>query len=192
MSYINDHIFIKALKKGEEKAYMFLLEKYHRRLHAYAFSLIGDHVASQDVVQNVFFKVWRFRESLDSNRSIKSFLFKSVYNEFLNTLQKNKSTMSLQYKYVESLYEVVQNSNDAAFEVMIEVVNQEIQNLPPKCKRVFELSKKEGLTNAEISEFLGISIKTVEAQITKSFTLLRKRLGDTYKTILFFVLSDNR
>ncbi len=192
MEFKNDYALIKALKKGEEKAYIFLLEKYHRRLHAYALSLIGNPVVAKDIVQNVFLKTWRFRKKLNSDCSIKSFLFKSTYNEFLNTYQKKKSTMLLQYKYIESLYEVAEGSNESVLEIMIEIVNQEIENLPPKCKRVFMLSKKEGLTNAEISEFLNVSIKTVEAQITKSFSLLREKLGDKYKTILFLVFTRDK
>ncbi len=192
MSFKNDYTLIKALKKGEEKAYIFLLEKYHKRLHAFAFSLIGDHIVAKDIVQNVFLKTWQFRKNLNSSCSIKSFLFKSIYNEFLNTYKKNKSTMLLQYKYLESLYEVAEGSNDSTIEDMIEIVNREIQNLPPKCKEVFMLSKKEGLTNAEISEFLNISIKTVEAHITKSFSLLRKKLGHTNFTIMFLAFISEK
>lgn len=147
---------------------------------------------AQDIVQNVFLKTWRFREKLNSNYSIKSFLFKSIYNEFINTYQKNKSTMVLQYKYIESLYEVAEGSDDSVLEVMIEIVNKEIQSLPPKCRQVFELSKKEGLTNAEIAEYLNVSIKTVEAQITRSFSLLREKLGDKYEAILFFVFINKQ
>lgn len=192
MKFKDDYVLTQALKKGEEKAYMFLLEKYHRRLHAYALSLANNHVMAQDIVQNVFLKTWRFREKLNSDYSIKSFLFKSVYNEFINTYQKNKSTMLLQYKYIESLYEVAEGSDESVLEIMIEIVNKEIQNLPPKCRQVFELSKKEGLTNAEIAEYLNVSIKTVEAQITKSFSLLREKLGDKYEAILFFVFINKQ
>ena len=64
-------------------------------------------------------------------------------------------------------------------------MNTEINNLPPKCQKVFILSKKEGLTNIEISEHLNISIKTVEAQITKAFGILRERLGKKYDMLLF-------
>ncbi|WP_109097566.1 RNA polymerase sigma factor [Aquimarina sp. AU58] len=192
MKFKDDYVLTQALKKGEEKAYMFLLEKYHRRLHAYALSLANNHVMAQDIVQNVFLKTWRFREKLNSDYSIKSFLFKSVYNEFINTYQKNKSTMLLQYKYIESLYEVAEGSDESVLEMMTEIVNKEIQSLPPKCRQVFELSKKEGLTNSEIAEYLNISIKTVEAQITKSFSLLREKLGDKYEAILFFVFINKQ
>ncbi len=192
MEFQDDFTLIESLKKGEEKAYVFLLEKYYRRLHAYALSLIGDHVMAQDIVQNVFIKTWRFRKKLNSKYTIKSFLFRSTYNEFLNTYRKNKSTMLLQYKYIESLYEVVENNDESTMEIMIETVNKEIQNLPSKCQKVFTLSKKEGLTNTEISEFLNVPVKTVESQITKSFALLREKLKDKFGAILFFILTKEK
>ncbi|CAN0596932.1 unnamed protein product, partial [Laminaria digitata] len=70
---------------------------------------------------------------------------------------------------------------------IIERIGKEVQNLPPKCREVFILSRKDGLTNVEISDYLNISIKTVEAQITKAFSVLRNKLGDKYDTILFLV-----
>jgi RNA polymerase sigma-70 factor (ECF subfamily) len=70
---------------------------------------------------------------------------------------------------------------------VINVVNKEIQNLPPKCKEVFILSKKEGLTNIEIAEHLDVSIKTVEAQITKAFSILRSSLEKKIKSFLFLL-----
>ena len=93
--------------------------------------------------------------------------------------------MLLQQKYIESLGEVVEETDENIMERMITIVNTEINNLPPKCQKVFILSKKEGLTNIEISEHLNISIKTVEAQITKAFGILRERLGKKYDMLLF-------
>lgn len=76
---------------------------------------------------------------------------------------------------------------------MIEIVNNEIQKLPPKCQKVFILSKKEGLTNNEIADYLNISIKTVEAQITKAFVILKNKLGEKYAHIMLLIFgsSDN-
>ncbi len=68
----------------------------------------------------------------------------------------------------------------------------EIQNLPPKCKQTFLLSKQEGLTNVEIAEYLNVSIKSVEAHITKVFSILRKSIGDKMHGILFLLFGVNR
>lgn len=187
MDFDNNAILIQNLINGNEKAYMFLLDTYHRRLNAYALTLVSDQAQAKDIVQNVFLKTWKSRKKLKTQFSIQSFLYKSVYNEFINSYQKNKAMMLLQKKYLESLGEVVEETDTNLLEQMITVVNNEIQNLPPKCQKVFILSKKEGLTNIEISEYLNVSIKTVEAQITKAFSILRERLGKKYEMILLLV-----
>lgn len=187
MDLTDNTVLVELLKKGEEKAYLYLLKTYHRRLNAYALSLVGDHAMAQDIVQNVFLKTWKFRHRLDGQYSIQSFLYKSVYNEFINDYQKNRAMMLLQKKYLESLGEIVEETEEGSLEKMIAVVDKEIGKLPPKCKTVFILSKKEGLTNHEISEHLCVSVKTVEAQITKAFNILRGKLGEKYKTVFMFI-----
>ena len=185
MSFDDNATLIENLQIGNEKAYMFLLDTYHKRLYAYALSLVHESAMAEDIVQNVFLKTWKSRKKLDKQFAIKSFLYKAVYNEFINSYQKQKAMMLLQQKYVESLGEVVEETDDNIIERMIPIVNEEIKKLPPKCQKVFILSKKEGLTNVEISDHLNVSIKTVEAQITKAFTILRKSLGKKYEMIFF-------
>ncbi|AXT62741.1 RNA polymerase sigma-70 factor [Aquimarina sp. AD10] len=187
--FSDNAILVDSLKKGEEKAYIFLLDTYHRKLYAYALTLIDDPVIAEDIVQNVFLNTWQYRKKLNAKYVIKSFLYKSVYNQFINTYTKNKATMLLQMKYYEVMYEEVEKTDEKSLERIITLVSKEIEKLPPKCKEVFSLSKKEGLTNAEISEYLNISIKTVEAQITKAFTTLRKKLGNKIKVSLFLLFS---
>ena len=181
---------IGKLISGEEKAYIFLLEKYHRQLNAYAVTLTHDQSSAQDIVQNVFLKTWKSRKKLNPEFSIRNFLYKCVYNEFLNTYQKNKAVVLLNKKYIEYSHEVAVEMDDNMMSRMMEIVNREIKNLPPKCQRVFILSKKEGLSNSEIAEYLDVSIKTVEAQITKAFRILKNELGNKYKTILLVIFHE--
>ncbi len=107
MSFEESVAFIELLKKGDEKAYLKLVDKYYKSLQTYANSLVGDYAMSQDIVQNVFLKCWQFRKRLSTDYPIKHFLQKSVYNEFINTYQKNKSMMLLQLKYIASLDKVM-------------------------------------------------------------------------------------
>lgn len=181
---------IEKLISGEEKAYMILLDKYHRQLNAYAVTLTHEQSLAQDIVQNVFLKTWKSRKKLNPEFSIRNFLYKCVYNEFLNSYQKNKTVVLLNKKYIEYSHEVAVEMDDNMMAKMIEIVNKEIKELPPKCQKVFILSKKEGLTNSEIAEYLNVSIKTVEAQITKAFRILKNELGDKYKTILIIIFTD--
>ena len=187
MDFSDNLVLVRQLKNGQEKAYIYLLDRYHTRLCAYALSLTNDQGQAEDIVQNVFMKTWRFRKKLDTYYSVQSFLYKSTYNEFLSSYRKDKAVTLLEQKYMESLYQVVEDADDVAITKMITLVRSEVQQLPPKCKQVFSLSKEDGLTNVEIAECLNISIKTVESQITKAFKILREKLGDKYEMILFFI-----
>lgn len=187
MKNIANSELIKSLKQGEEKAFMHLLDKFHKRLYAYAMTLVEDHALAEDILQNVFLKTWQFRKKLNVEFSIQSFLYRSIYNEFINTYKKDKSVMLLQMKYYESLAEVVENTDDKTIEKMIDMVTKEIEKLPPKCRQIFSMSKKEGLSNIEIARYLKITPKAVEKQITKAFKILRVSLKDRYETILFLV-----
>jgi len=189
MDFNDNAIIVESLINGEEKAYEFLLNKFHRKLNAYALTLVNDHSMAQDIVQNVFLKTWKSRNKLNPDFSIQSFLYKSVYNEFINSYQQNKAMMLLHQKYVESIQHVVETTDDNSIERMLTIINREIQNLPPKCQKVFILSKKEGLTNIEIAEYLDVSIKTVEAQISKAFKILKKNLKEKYEVMLFLLFS---
>ncbi len=188
VNYNDQTTLILHLKKGEENAFIYLVETYSNRLYGYALSLSHDKVIAQDVLQNVFLRIWEKRKTIDINTSFQNYLYKSVYNEFLNIYKKQKSTMLLEQKYFESLERITLGYNDISLKKAIEKITIEIQNLPPKCREVFVLSRKDGLTNIEISDYLNVSIKTVEAHITKAFSELRKKLGDNLESFLFLLL----
>ncbi|MFH6998870.1 RNA polymerase sigma factor [Flavobacterium sp. FlaQc-57] len=186
--YNDNDILIESLKNGDEKAYTYLIDTYHHKLCVYANSLVKNVYSAEDIVQNVFIKVWEQRTRLKTNHAIKSFLYKLVYNEFIDLYRKNQSLFSLEKSYYDALNSIVLEDDSESFQRVINVVNKEIQNLPPKCKEVFILSKKEGLTNIEIAEHLDVSIKAVEAQITKAFSILRSSLDEKIKSFLFLLL----
>lgn len=190
--YSDNDILIESLKNGDEKAYNYLIDTYHHNLCVYANSLVKNIYSAEDIVQNVFIKVWEQRTRLKTNHAIKSFLYKLVYNEFIDLYRKNQSLFSLEKSYYDALNSIVLEDDSESLQRVINVVNKEIQNLPPKCKEVFILSKKEGLTNIEIAEHLDVSIKTVEAQITKAFSILRSSLDEKIKNFLFLLFSKKK
>ena len=178
---------VERLRNGEEDAFIELVDLYDRRLFGYALTLTNDHAWAQDVLQNVFLRTYEKRKKLHISSSLRNYLFRSVYNEFINQYKKNRSTMVLEQKYFEALDKAVQSHTDTAWETIMIRVTQEIENLPPRCREVFLLSRKDGLTNLEISEYLKVSLKTVEAHLTKAFGTLRKKLGTEYRTFLLVV-----
>ena len=187
--YQDENNLIKELKKGTSSAYLFLVKTYHHKLCVYVYSLTNDTELSEDIVQNVFTKIWSKRKRLKDNFSIKNYLYKSVYNEFIDQYRKKKKVIALEKKHIDALITIVED--DSKVINLVNLVKKEIENLPPKCKQTFLLSKQDGLTNIEIAEYLNISTKTVEAHITKAFSFLRKSLGPKANTILFMLFGPN-
>ena len=169
--------FVLLLKKGDESAFTELVNKYNRRLFAYAIALSGDYSLAKDIVQDVFIKTYEYRKRLDPQFSINGFLYRSVYNQFINKYHKNKSLLKVHDEYVRFLNQVIDDTSDSEFEKMLKIVNDSIKKLPKRCQEVFVLSKKQGYTNLEISEVLDISIKTVEAHITIAFKSIRANVS---------------
>ncbi|WP_282163150.1 RNA polymerase sigma factor [Ulvibacterium marinum] len=188
MTYDNEKTLLEDLKNGEERAFIFLVDRFNQRLFGYALTLTNDYGMAEDIIQNVFFATWKKRKSLFIQSSLQNYLLKSVYNEFVTQYKKHRSTMVLESKYFEGLEKVTQGYDEVSLEKALQLIKVEIQNLPPKCREVFLLSRQEGLTNLEIAEYLNISIKTVEAQITKSFKIIRKNVGGKIKTVLLLLL----
>ena len=159
----------------------------HKKLYLYAFSFTRHDELSKDIVQNVLINFWKQRERIDNNLKLKSYLYKAVYNQFIDHYRKNKKKTTLEQLHHRYLQTIVLDMDDTSQERLIAIVKKEIGLLPPKCKQTFLLSKKEGLSNIEIAEYMDVSIKSVEAHITKAFRLLRRRLGDSVELILFIM-----
>lgn len=185
MDYENNNILIDDIRNGKESAYVYLLEHYHKRLFSYALTLSNDQAMAQDIVQNVFLKTWEKKDKLIITTSLINYLFKSIYNEFINQYKKNRSHILIEQKYYQTLEKVITENDSNFTEKAMKLINDEIENLPPKCKQIFVLSRKEGLTNIEIADHLEISIKAVEAQITKAFSILRSKLKSKILNLLF-------
>jgi RNA polymerase sigma-70 factor (ECF subfamily) len=192
LTFKNDIQLIATLKKGESIGYSFLVDTYHHKLCVYAYGLTNDHDLAEDIVQNVFISLWKRRLKLKDDFSVKNYLYKSVYNEFIDQYRKNKSVIALEKKYIDALSSIVEEEDENSLEKLILTVKQEIEKLPPKCQQVFLLSKEEGLTNIEIAEYLNVSIKSVEAHITKAFSILRKTVGEKMNGILFLLFGMSK
>lgn len=175
----NEEVLIINLKKGKTFAYNYLVDYYGPILFAFALSKCRDEFIAADIVQNVFLKLWKGRQQIVIKKSLKSYLYKMTQNEFVKHIDKNKTRSTVEKYYAEAINEYMVDFDEESLKNITVNVHQEISKLPGKCREVFMLSRKEGLTNLEIAAYLKISVKTVEGHITKAFNLLKKRLKDT-------------
>lgn len=177
-----------ALKSGKSKAYDFLIDLYYTKLCAYAHMLTRNQSLAEDIVQDVFVKLWSNRKHVNIQSSLKAYLYKSVYNEFVNQNKRKGQLIYLEKKHLEALSYVIDFEHED-FDILLKLLQDEIELLPKKCKQIFKLNKQEGLTHSEIANFLGISTKTVEGHMTKAFKTLNKRLGKTAVHFVFMLLN---
>lgn len=181
---------ILKIQKDDENAFSELVNQYNSVMFGYALSLTKDYEQAQDIMQNVFLNVWVKRNKLSPDIEIRSYLFKSVYHNFIDLYRKEKKQSELEKLYHEMLFNYINSISDSYLEKKISVLKKEILNLPEKSKEIFLLSKQKGLTNEEIADILKISIKTVEYHITRCYKILRHKIGEKIKLLLFICFLD--
>ncbi len=138
---------------------------------------LNNAAVAEDTVQDVFVKIWMKRGEIDMDKNPKSFLFQSVKNRAIEIIRKDKLDSTYRAKNLRKLEEIDDINYEAERYVMMERIYASIRQLPPKCQKVFTLSKVNGLTYSEIAEELEISVKTVENQIGRSLRILREKLS---------------
>jgi RNA polymerase sigma-70 factor (ECF subfamily) len=177
---------------GDEQAFELLYRRYFVRLCAFANKFLIDPQAAEEVVQDIFLKLWENRLTLRGDESGKSFLFQAVHNKSLNLLAHQKVVN----RYSEMIREVYTHPKefDVLESLMAKELNSRIQfiinDLAPECKKIFLMSRTEGKKHHEIAEELNISIKTVETQIYRALKKLRTELSDymiVMLALLFYV-----
>jgi RNA polymerase sigma-70 factor, ECF subfamily len=177
------------IKLGDEHAFELLFRKYYVRLCSFANKFLNDPEESREIVQDVFAKLWEARDEIDPEDSLKSYVFKITQNLSINKLRRRKveSRYTEIYKlvYIEQ-HEFSTHESFAARELE-EIIARSIGKLPSECRKVFELSRIEDYKYKEIADKLKISVKTVEAQMSKALRLLRIELSE-YLILLIIVL----
>lgn len=134
---------------------------------------------AEDIVQDVFVHLWKKREKITFQTNPKSYLITSVRNKIYE--KKRKKTLQIVSNLEGSdLINVAQINNESKFEeyLLLDRVYKSIRQLPSRCNAIFVLSKIEGKSNKDIAEELGLSVKTIENQMTKAYKLIRESLKD--------------
>jgi RNA polymerase sigma-70 factor (ECF subfamily) len=186
----NDKLLVVQLVNNEVEAFDKLFHKYSEKLYRFAFSLLKNSEDSKEIVQEAFLRIWRKREAIDSTKSFKSFLFAISYNLIVDQLRlrlKDQEYRKFLISYFES--ESFDLSSKLDYDKIVSQIRDAVDEMPAKRKQVYTLSRELGLSHKEIASRLGISVKTVENQITLALKHLKSKLGkDILPLILFLFL----
>ena len=188
---VNSEILLENRDVIFKQKFEAIFRAYFTGLCYFARKYTGDLDSAKEIVHTVFLRIWENRSEFDWDKPAKSYLFTSVYNRSLNFVRDNKKfimhdeAVSGKMTVDEAVF--TDNLETAELESRI---NSALQRLPVKCRLVFESSRFENLTYHEIARKLNISVKTVEAQMSKALLILKEELKD-YLTIMLLMLLKN-
>lgn len=175
---LNDQELFDLLKENNQMAFTEIYDRYKEVLHRYAYKWLQDRDAVKDVIQDLFTLIWTKRDTLVFNQNLSGYLYISVRNAILRKIQQEDR----KNRYATSLLEYADKGVSITDHLLREkqlksIIEQEIAALPEKMREVFELSRNEYLSHAEIAEKLGISEQTVRVHVKKALKILRGKLG---------------
>lgn len=183
-----DSAVISLIKNGDKAAFDKVFLSHFKQLHTYACAITRNENHAEEIVQNVFFRIWIKRDLLKTDGHLKSYLYRSVYNEAMNHMkyQKVRNNFSLVLNKEEKNFQ-----GDLINELMANELERKVQRaiseLPERCRIIFQLSRFELRKYHEIARELNISIKTVENQMGKALKQLRLKLSDFIILILILL-----
>jgi len=164
-----------------------LFREHFVQLCHFAQGFIYDQDEAKEIVQEVFTNLWLKKEEITTEKSIKSYLYTSVRNRCLNFIRDHKKFQSQLLDVDIADYDMQIENDPSGISDLESKINIAIDKLPEKCAEVFKLSRFEEMKYKDISEKLNISIKTVEAQISKALKHLREELKE-YITVLILLI----
>jgi RNA polymerase sigma-70 factor (ECF subfamily) len=178
----SDVDLIARIRMGDEHAFDQLFRRYHRSLCLYSMRIVKSMERAEEIVQDVFLRVWLHRERLQDVQSLAGYLLTAVRNHSLNAATRDPwserwrgaTLTELQEHHAES----ASADEDVAAAELARAVDEAVAQLPPRCREVFLLRTRDRMSHAEIARTMGITPKTVENQIGHALKHLRKALAD--------------
>jgi RNA polymerase sigma-70 factor (family 1) len=176
---LDDKVIIYKLKNGDVLSFDEIFKKYHKKVYYFAFSYLKNKEEAEDIVQEVFMNLWKFRAQINDNFVFSRYLFKITYNATCKVFRKHSSDN----KRLEEIFQNISledNSTriDVEYNSLVEATNRFIDKLPPRQRNILRLNIEYRLSTEQIAEKLNISKKTIENYLAVARRSLRKSLTD--------------
>nr|WP_319998398.1 RNA polymerase sigma-70 factor [uncultured Draconibacterium sp.] len=180
--------YLEGLKNGNEKVFRLIIDHWYSKLFNFAIGFLNNEENAKEVIQDVFLLLWEHRFQLNENTVLNAYLFTLTRNHCIDIIRREKLTLQFrkdkqdEYKRLSESYNALSDKilDNIFVEELQNEINNAINSLPNQCKKIFILSRQEGLKNREISEKLNLSLKTVEAHITKAIRQIRAIIEQKY------------
>ncbi len=182
MNY-SDFLLLEKIRNSDYHAFQILYEKYYQLLFNFSKRFVIESFIADDIVQDVFIKIWEKRKGLRISEDIKSYLFSAVKNTSLNYLKSEQKRA--QHTNIHSIQnQTIINQSEIELEEFRNYLLDCIYKLPPRCLEVFKKSRFDGLKQDKIADSLNITKKTVKAQVGKALRLIKECINKGYPEFL--------
>jgi RNA polymerase sigma-70 factor (ECF subfamily) len=175
------------VSKGDETAFVQLFNTYSDKLYSYIFSICGSTQVAEDIVQDVFLKIWQGGHGLASVENFDSYLFRMAHNYAINVMKRMaRETLivaEIAYRSRTTCPDVFSEQDHKEIQ---QLYNNAIEKMPFQQRLVFTMSKEKGLKQQEIASTLNISLSTVKSHMTQALRFLRTQSKDAYPMMLIF------
>ena len=185
LAYTGDQL----LSKDQAWEFELVFKKHFKSLHSYACTILRDEIMAEEMVQNVFCRLWEKAGQIQIRESVSGYLYRSVYHECLNYLKHLKVREAYQSYAVTQIEPDHSSSGQLELSELENRLEIALLELPEKCRTIFQMSRFEELKYQEIADRLDLPVKTVENQMGKALRLLRIKLVDFLPAafLLFFL-----
>ena len=183
--FFTDQSLAESIRNSNQGVFELVFNYYYSGLVVYADQIIKNMAVSEDIVQSVFMKLWETREAIEI-RSFRSYFIQCVKNRCIDHLRSQQTKQRLDNR-IPDADNLVMDEDLWTKNELSELLENSIEDLPPRCREIFKMSRYENLKIAEIADQLNISKRTVETQISKALKVLRVKLAD-YIAILVVLL----
>jgi len=175
--HLTDRELLEGLRRGRQEAFDTIFRTHYPELVGAAERLLRGRGQAEEVVQDVMLELWRRRESLAIDESLRAYLFRATRNRALNVI-RHERVVQAAAPYVRAEHASAAEAEPNLLQGEIDAALADaLRTLPPRCREIFELSRVQGLRYSDIASVLGLSVKTVEAQMGKALRLLREQLA---------------
>ncbi len=179
-----------TLDKDQAAEFEIVFKKHFKGLHAYACTIVRDDIMAEEMVQNVFCRLWEKSDQIQIRESVSGYLYRSVYHESLNYLKHLKVRDAYQTYAINQMESSNNTPNHLEMSELEDHLDSALKELPERCRTIFQMSRFEELKYQEIADRLELPVKTIENQMGKALRLLRIKLVDFLPaSVLLFFLS---
>jgi RNA polymerase sigma-70 factor (ECF subfamily) len=186
VAYLDEKLLFQ-LRQSNEQAFESIFKRYHVELFRFALKYVRLPSLAEDIVQDVLLYLWERRQELTITASLKAYLMAAVKHRALDYLKSQYAQQVYEGDLPENLPTPTQADTPLQVQQLTEAIGRAIEELPEKCRVIYTLSRNAELTYPEIADQLGLSVKTVEAQMGIALRKLRTRLQG-YELLLFWLV----